>query len=206
VTKYELSGDSADHLLPNRRHDAIAKATKPSCENDVRYARQADHGEKSGDKPTKSQRPRVPVKDRPLGALFDRRAGELSNGVRRIVITNTDPRRQLRQLIGLHAAFASQMQPYFPFFFDAQQTPPELAAKCRQWHQWYEEKWCNVVAACVEAGCLPSSDPLTTTRLIMGMAFGAMQWNAFSMRGASADQVADSVASLIYTQRAPDAE
>jgi hypothetical protein len=153
-----------------------------------------------------AQKPRRSTRDRFLRALFDRRAPELSDRVRRIVVAKSDPRAQLRQLIELQATTASQMRDYLPSFLIGHALPPDLSVRWRTWNRRYEKDWAGVVAACMDAGYLPTSDALITTRLILGMTNGAVQWSASSQQRVCAEQVADSVITLLRLEQPPNRE
>lgn len=118
----------------------------------------------------------VPTKEDLLGILFERAMGELVEGARAIVRDHDDTRAQLHGLVRLHVDAAIRMRHYMPVFFGGTGLPPEIYRRWQSWSKNYEKIWRATVRDAMDHGVLEPSDPIVSTRLLLGMCIWVSRW------------------------------
>ena len=138
----------------------------------------------------------VPTKEELLGILFERSTRELTERTDVVLSTPSEPADQLVALIKLQAEAAIHMRSYMPVFFGGGGLPSDVFMRWRKWSRQFEKRWAEVVAACMDAGCLEKTDPVVATRLILGMIIWVSRWYRPSEK-ITADEIADSAITLL---------
>jgi AcrR family transcriptional regulator len=138
----------------------------------------------------------VPTKEDLLGILFERTTGELNLAAKALVAEHRDSVDELPALVRLHVAAAIETRQYMTVFFGGAGLSPDVLARWRKFSRAYEKLWVDVVTRAMEAGVLPPSDPVLTTRLMLGMVIWVSRWYRPGDKY-KADQIAEAVMALV---------
>lgn len=137
----------------------------------------------------------VPTKQDLLGLLFERSTKELTEQAHAVLEQYAKPREQLRELIRLQVKAAINMRMYMPVFFGGGDLPPDVFSRWHRWSREFEALWVVVVTEAMQAGDLDKSDPVITTRMLLGMCIWVSRW--FRPDGSyDADRIAEAAISL----------
>jgi AcrR family transcriptional regulator len=142
----------------------------------------------------------VPTKEDLLGLLLERSTRELEKRARAAIRRFDDPGEQLTHLIRLQVEEAVHMRSYLPVLFGGGGLPADVVARWHIWSRQYEKLWVKVVVANIRAGYLDESNPVITTRLVLGMIIWVTRWYRPS-ENITAEQIADAA---IHLLRSPD--
>ncbi len=137
-----------------------------------------------------------PTKDDLMGVLFERSTRELTNDAIGVMESMCPVEQRLHALIGLQVNAAVRMRRYMSVFFGGAGLPPDVFERWRAWTREYESIWRDCVDEAMGAGVLQQSDPVITTRLLLGMCIWVSRWYRPS-EGFSAEEVTESVLRLI---------
>ncbi|MFE2998604.1 TetR family transcriptional regulator [Nocardia sp. NPDC059246] len=146
----------------------------------------------------------VPTKHHLLGILFERSTHELHRAAVDLIEQATDPGDRLFGLVRLQIATAVKMRNYMPVFFGGAGLPADVYARWQEWTQRYEVLWADTVAGAIEAGALPASDPMLTTRLLLGMCIWVSRWYRPDAK-LSPDDISAAATRLLALYASPDA-
>jgi AcrR family transcriptional regulator len=138
----------------------------------------------------------VPTKQALLGIVFERGIAELFRDVSTVVDEGTEPGAVLLSLIRIQIGTAIRMRHSLNVFFDGADLPPDVVERWRTWSHDYEALWQSVVRNAIDTGFLAQSDPVVTTRLILGMIIWVSRWYQPGQL-MTADEIADAAAALI---------
>jgi AcrR family transcriptional regulator len=139
----------------------------------------------------------VPTKDDLMGILLERTTDELSRAANALVAEHRDPADELPALVRLHVAAAIKTRDHMAaVFFGAPGLTSDVHARWRKFRRAYETVWVGVVTRAIEGGILPPSDPVLTTRLLLGMVIWVSRWYQ-PREPYNVDKIAEAVVALV---------
>lgn len=138
----------------------------------------------------------VPTKEDLLGILFERATDELQQSAEALVAQHQPPADELPAMVRLHVAAAIDTRDYMAVFFGGAGLSPDVLARWRKFSRAYEKLWLGVVNRAMEGGVLLRSDPVLTTRLILGMVIWVSRWYRPGEKYRT-DQITDAVMALV---------
>jgi AcrR family transcriptional regulator len=138
----------------------------------------------------------VATKQDLVGVLFERNTREIEEKVRAAIADIADPAECLTELVRLQADAAVQMRYSMPVFFGGGDLPKDVLQRWHSWSRRFEKMWLSVVEANMEAGYIEKSDPIITTRLILGMILWVSRWYRPNEKITS-EQIADEAVRLL---------
>ncbi|WP_328602338.1 TetR/AcrR family transcriptional regulator [Nocardia terrae] len=147
----------------------------------------------------------VPTKEDLLGILFERSMTELVQHARAVVEEHEGIREQLYGLIRVHIDAAIRMRHYMPVFFGGAGLPPEVFDRWHGLSRAYEKIWCDTVEFAMTDGVLERSDPVVTTRLLLGMCIWVSRWYRPEEKH-SAEEIAEAAIRLLHFHGGTSAE
>jgi AcrR family transcriptional regulator len=139
----------------------------------------------------------VPTKEHMLGLLFRRMTDRLT--ARALEATRRDGRsaaERLRALIRIQVGAAIEMRDYMFVFFGGGWLSPEDYLHWRRWSREYERIWVKAIQAAADEGALEVKDPVTATRLVLGMLVWVSRWYRPNMK-IDADSLAEEAIGLL---------
>jgi AcrR family transcriptional regulator len=138
----------------------------------------------------------VPTKEDLLGILFERTTQELLRAAKALVAEHRDSVDELPALVRLHVAAAIKTRAYMAVFFGGAGLAPEVLARWRKFSRAYEKLWVRVVTRAMDRGVLVPSDPVLTTRLLLGMVIWVSRWYRPNEKY-KVDHIAEAVITLV---------
>jgi AcrR family transcriptional regulator len=139
----------------------------------------------------------VPTKEDLMGILLERTTDELGRAARTLVAEHGNPADELPALVRLHVAAAIESRDHMAaVFFGAPGLAPDVHARWRKFRRDYEKLWVGVVTRAMDSGVLIPSDPVLTTRLMLGMVIWVSRWYQ-PREQYNADQIAEAVVALV---------
>jgi len=118
----------------------------------------------------------IPTKGHLLAVLLERSMKEMSRLVEDSLAQFDEPAEQLLALVELQIDAAIRMRWYMPLFFGQGDMPAETYTQWQAWTRDLEHAWVEVVRRNMESGALPVSDPVITTRLLLGATLWVSRW------------------------------
>jgi hypothetical protein len=132
-----------------------------------------------------------------MGILLERTTQELHRSAKALVKEHRNSADELPALVRLHVAAAIESRDHMAaVFFGASGLPPEVHARWRKFRRAYEQLWVGVVNRAMDSGVLPPSDPVLTTRLLLGMVIWVSRWYQ-PREQYNAGQIAEAVVALV---------
>jgi AcrR family transcriptional regulator len=139
----------------------------------------------------------VSTKEDLMGILLERTTEELNLAAKALVAEHRDPADELPALIRLHVAAAIETRDHMAaVFFGAPGLAPDVHARWRKFRRAYDDLWVGVVTRAMEGGLLLPSDPVLTTRLMLGMVIWVSRWYR-PREKYTVDQIAEAVMALV---------
>ena len=131
-----------------------------------------------------------------MGVLFERSTRALTKDAEAIVAAETDPLRQLTELIRLQVRAAIDMRGYISVFFGGGDLPADVYSRWHHFSRKYELIWVGAVDDAMNAGILQHSDPVITARLLLGQCIWVSRWYRPN-RPYDADQISGAALKLL---------
>ena len=139
----------------------------------------------------------VPTKEDLLGVVLDWYTSDLGVRVQNFLEQELDPREALIGLMRIQVDAAIRTKEYFAVLAGGTGVQSDAYHRWQKWSRSYEATWRGAVERAIECGVLAQSDPVVTTRLLLGMAIWVSRWYKES-EGYTAEQVADAAVKLIF--------
>jgi AcrR family transcriptional regulator len=139
----------------------------------------------------------VPSKEHLLSLLFKRMTEEVTASA--LEATKADgrtARERLHALIRVQFEAAIEMREYMFVFFGGGFLQPEVYSQWRRWAREFEQIWVGAVRDAADEGALTISDPVISTRLVLGMILWVSRWYRPGMK-LDADQLTDEAILLL---------
>lgn len=118
----------------------------------------------------------VPTKEHLLGILLERSTAEISDAAHTMLAETVDPAERLLGLVRIQVEAAISMRRYLPAFFGGGDLPEDVYKRWLKWTRQYERMWVEAIELNMEAGHLPSGDPVITARLLLGACLWISRW------------------------------
>lgn len=139
----------------------------------------------------------VPTKEHLLGILFERSTRELTESTVAVIEADLPVADRLRRMVELQVGGAVRMRHYLSVFFGGAELPADVVERWHPWSREYEAMWTRCVQEAMDAGALPRSDAVVSTRLILGMCIWVSRWYRPG-EGIDTADIADAAIALIF--------
>lgn len=140
----------------------------------------------------------VPTKEHLLGIVLEWYTTDLGRRAREFLDGEADSQAALTGLLRIQVDAAIRTKDYFAVLAGGAGVQSDTYHRWQAWSRDYEGLWRDAVEKAMAAGVLAPSDPVVTTRLLLGMAIWVSRWFRDS-EGYAADDVSDAAVKLIFS-------
>lgn len=139
----------------------------------------------------------IPTKEALLGVLMERIMRRLGADAEAAATADgRTARERMHALVRVHVEAATHLPRSLFTLFGGARLPPETYEDWRRWRADYEQLWVDTIREAAADGAVRTTDPVTATRLILGMCVWVSRWFRPD-QDVPAEQIADVAIALL---------